>query len=197
MSCVRKLLPCSHSGLLWLFGVRRFIGSCFFVLWCVLSLDGCNDAMVARAVCVVVRDRFPAPLPSTASQHRFPAPVVHVVWWHHFEQGADPLLELCGFSLCWELRLQRSRSDCFFQFDSGDACRDVCLPNLVDVPPKPSALFSTARNLSVFSVRSSKEGSEISGPLLKSRRFFSVLLVSFCCLEHMVAVRCTRPHIAF
>ena len=69
MSCVRKQLPCSYSGLLWLLGVRRFIGSFFFGLGCVLSLDGCNDAMVARAVCVVVRDRFPAPLPSTASQH--------------------------------------------------------------------------------------------------------------------------------
>ena len=76
-------------------------GHSFSVVGCVLSLDGCNDAMVARAVCVVVRDRFPAP-------------VVHVVWWHHFEQGVDPLPELCGSSLCWELRLQRSRSDCFF-----------------------------------------------------------------------------------
>ena len=93
--------------------------------------------------------------------------------------------------------MQRSRYDCFFQFDSGDACRDVCLPNLVDVPPMPSALFSTSRNLSVFSDRSSKEGSETSGPLLKSRLFFSVLRVSFSCLERKVAVRCTRPHIAF
>ena len=48
-----------------------------------------------------------------------------------------------------------------------------------------------------FSVRSSKEGSETSGSLLKSRQFFSVLGVSFSCLEHVVAVRCTRPHIAF
>ena len=138
MPCVRKQLPCSHSGLLWLFGVRRFIGSFFFVLWCVLSLDGCNDAMVARAVCVVVRDRFPAP-------------VVHVVWWHHFEQGVDPLPELCGFSLCSKLRLQRSRSDCFFQCESGDACRDVCSPNLADVPLMPSARLLPPRGSFVFS----------------------------------------------
>ena len=26
-----------------------------------------------------------------------------------------------------------------FAFDSGDACRDVCSPNLADVPPMPSA----------------------------------------------------------
>ena len=79
-----------------------------------------------RAVCVAVRDRFPTP-------------VVHVVWWHHIEQGVDPFPELCGFSLWWEFRLQRYRFDCSFQCDSGDARRDVCSPNLADVAPMPSA----------------------------------------------------------
>ena len=39
--------------------------------------------MFRRAVCVAVRDRFPAP-------------VVHVVWWHHFEQGVEPLFRVAG-----------------------------------------------------------------------------------------------------
>ena len=138
--------------------------------------------MSRRAVCVAVRDRFPAP-------------VVHVVWWHHIEQGVDPFPELCGFSLWWELRLQRHLFDCSFQCDSGDARRDVCSPNLADVAPMPSArLLPQQGSCLFFSVRSSKEVFEISGSLLKSCQFFPVLRVSFCCLEHVVAVMCSHPH---
>ena len=38
-----------------------------------------------------------------------------------------------------------------FLFDSGDACRDVCLPSLFDVPPMPSARLLPQRGSCLFS----------------------------------------------
>ena len=79
-----------------------------------------------RAVFVAVRDRFPAP-------------VVHVVWWHHFEQGVEPFSRVVRVLFVVGTQVAALSVGLFFSFASGDACRDVCSPNLSDVAPMPSA----------------------------------------------------------
>ena len=59
MSCERKQLPCSHSDLLWLFGVRRFIGSFFF--WVVRLREGRHHPVLHRVwLCFAIAACQPA-----------------------------------------------------------------------------------------------------------------------------------------
>ena len=257
MSCVRQQLPCSHSGLLWLYCVRRFIGSFFF--WVVRLGEGCHQTFLQTClVCFAIAACRPAYVLArtcsvrmvtyvvdrkrdAVSDIRDELEMVMCVWlidgfvyrvffcvigcvgavvvflcvrFFKVREGVLAIVQTSGlrrcarplpstrrsrcvvaslsagcraifqscaeFSLWWELRLQRYRSDCFFHLiQVMHAVTCVHQIWLMWHPCRARASVATARKLSGFSVRSALEASVISGSLLKSRQFFRVLPVSF------------------